>query len=63
MQERQAREQIVHERLSAVWLVWITPGTGSKTGQVDGIPEVEALVGFPAFNESQRGFAGFGVDV
>jgi hypothetical protein len=37
VQEGQAGQQIVHQALSPVWLVWITAGAGTETGEVYGI--------------------------
>lgn len=63
MQKRQAREQIVHERLRPVWFVGVAPCASPQAGKVYGIPKVNALVWFPAVKKSERGFSRFGVDV
>ena len=40
-----------------------TASASAKAGEVYGIPEVDALLGLVAVEESQEGFAGAGVDV
>jgi hypothetical protein len=63
MQKGQPGKQIVHQRLRPVWLVWITAGAGTETGEVYGIAKVDSLLGLVAVNEGQERFAGFWVNV
>jgi len=63
VQEGQAGQQIVHQRLRPVWLVWITPSAGTQTGEVYGITQMDALLGLVAVKERQERFAGLGVNV
>jgi hypothetical protein len=51
MQERQARQQIVHERLRAVWLVGITARTGSQASKVNRVAKMDALMWLPAVDK------------
>ena len=63
MQEGEAGQQIIHQRLRPVWFVGITPSASAKAGEVNGIAQVDARLGFVAVKESQERFARAGVDV
>jgi hypothetical protein len=63
VEEGQASKQVVHERPRAIWLVWISTGTGAKTGQVDSVSQVNAFLRLPSVNKRQRRLAGLRVDV
>jgi hypothetical protein len=63
VQEGQASQQIVHQALRPVWLVWITASASTETGEVYGITEVDARLGLVSVKEGQERFAGLWVNV
>jgi hypothetical protein len=63
VQEGEPRKQIVHQGLRPVWLVRITASACAEASKVNGVAEVNALLGLVSVKKSQERFAGLRVDV